>query len=97
MANTDSLLNELKRILGYSTDKLDNILTNFINAGKKDLKMVGIKEDLIVETDPLIFSALTSYALSMVDTYEYRELSANAYDKQKDALRHYSEYTVEED
>lgn len=93
MANdTNTLLSDLKLILGYSTNKLDNILTNFIDAGKKDLKLIGIKEELVVESDPLIYSALTSFVLSMVDTYEYRELSANAYALQKDQLRHYTEY-----
>ena len=78
------MLNDIKLILGIAHDYFDTQLQMFIDAGKKDLEMAGIVQSKIVETDPLI--------LSMMDTYEYRELSANAYALQKDQLRHYQEY-----
>lgn len=86
------MLNDIKKILGYSNTQFDTILQTFINAGKQDLMQVGIIQSKIVESDPLIYSALVSYVLSMCDTYEYRELSANAYAIQKDQLRHYEDY-----
>lgn len=88
-----AMIDDVKKVLGISHTQFDTQLTTFINAAKKDLEMVGIKQSLIVETDPLIYSAIMSFTLSMMDTYEYRELSANAYAIQKDQLRHYRSYT----
>lgn len=89
------LASDIKLALGGDvTDSIDGIINNFINAGKNDLAQVGIKQTKIVETDPLIYSALMSFVLGMMDTYEYRELSANAYALQKDQLRHYSDYIL---
>lgn len=88
------MLDDIKKVLGYkSNDQLDGIIENFIAAGKKDLLKAGIVESKIDESDPLIYSAIMSFVLSMLDTYEYRELSADAYSLQKDQLRHYGEYT----
>ena len=86
------MLNDIKLILGITSNAFDSILSTYINGAKEDLKMVGIVPSKIVETDPLIYSAIVSYVLSMADTYEYRELSAQAYALQKDQLRHYIEY-----
>ena len=86
------MLNDIKAILGISHNQFDTQITMFIDTGKADLLHAGIVESKIVETDPLIYSALMSFVLSMIDTYEYRELSANAYAIQKDQLRHYQEY-----
>lgn len=87
-----TLLDELKKVLGYYNTNFDGIIEKFIGAGKKDLVMAGIHESRVDESDPLIFSALYSYVLSMIDTYEFRELSASAYALQKDELRHHIEY-----
>lgn len=87
------LMNDIKLALGLrNTERFDNMIITFIEAGKNDLLRAGIVQDKIVETDALIYSALMSYVLSMMDTYEYRELSANCYALQKDQLRHYVEY-----
>lgn len=86
------MLNDIKKILGINNTQFDSILTNFIEAGKRDLVEAGIVSTKVVESDALIYSALVSYVLSMMDTYEYREMSANAYALQKDQLRHYSDY-----
>lgn len=93
--NTQTLLSEIKLELGYTTNKLDNNITSYINAGKKDLVMAGIVEEKVVESDALIYCALKSFVLSMMDTYEHKELSANAYALQKDQLRHYISYTTQ--
>ena len=86
------MLNDIKKVLGLNNTQFDTLLQNFINAGKRDLIESGIVESKVVETDPLIYSALISFVLAMMDTYEYRELSANAYALQKDQLRHYQDY-----
>lgn len=87
------LFNDIRFALGDDlTDKINSSIEMFINAGKKDLEMAGIVPTKIVEADALIYSALMNFVLSMVDTYEYRELSANVYALQKDQLRHYGEY-----
>ena len=87
------MLDDVKLALGLlNTTQFDTVIGNFIEAGKQDLQMAGISASKIVVTDPLIYSALMSFVLSMMDTYEYRELSANCYALQKDQLRHYQEY-----
>ena len=93
MATTSTLRNDIKKALGdLATDKFDTIIDNYILAGKMDLKEAGIIEAKIVETDALIYSALISFVLSMMETYEYRELNAECYALQKDQLRHYKDY-----
>lgn len=93
MATTSTLKDDIKMALGdLATTKFDGIIDNFILAGKKDLEEAGIISTKIVETDPLIYSALISFVLSLMETYEYRELNANAYALQKDQLRHYNDY-----
>lgn len=96
MANdTSTLVADVKKALGdIATTKFDTIINNFILAGKKDLVEAGIIENKVVESDPLIYSALMSFVLSLMETYEYRELNANAYALQKDQLRHYSDYVA---
>ena len=86
------MLNDIKLILGITSTAFDTILQTYINGAKSDLQMIGIAPSKVVETDSLIYSAIVSYVLSMVDTYEYRELSAQSYALQKDQLRHYVEY-----
>ena len=86
------MLNDIKKILGISNTQFDTILQTYIDAGKQDLIQIGIIQNKVVESDPLIYSALVSFVLSLCDTYEYRELSANAYAIQKDQLRHYQDY-----
>lgn len=90
------MLNDIKLALGLrNTARFDAMIETFIQAGKNDLAQAGIVQSKIVETDALIYSALMSFVLSMMDTYEYRELSANCYALQKDQLRHYVNYITE--
>lgn len=86
------MLNDIKKILGINNTQFDTIIQSFIETGKMDLIESGIVSTKVVETDKLIYSALVSFVLSMMDTYEYRESSANAYALQKDQLRHYQDY-----
>lgn len=89
------MLNDIKLILGITSNAFDTILTSYISGAKEDLKMVGIAPSKVVESDPLIYSAIVSYVLAHLDTYEYREMSLNSYLLQKDQLRHYVEYMEE--
>lgn len=85
------MLNYVKRSLGYiSTSVFDDDITMMLNAGVRDLMAQGIVfED--AESDPLIFSAVTTYALMRLDT-ENAEMYADSYRLQKDELRHLVEY-----
>lgn len=89
------MLEDIKKALGdITTHEYDFIIATYIRAGKEDLKQAGINPTIVEdESNALIYSALISFVLSMMDTYEYRELSANAYALQKDQLRHYTSYT----
>ena len=87
------ITDDIKKILGICNNEFDTIITNYVQAGKLDLQEAGIIQEKIVDTDTLIYSALVSFVLSMIDTYEYRELNASAYALQKDQLRHYKDYT----
>lgn len=89
------MLNDIKKALGINNTQFDNIINTFIQGAKNDLIEAGIVQSKVVETDALIYSAIMSFVLAMFDTYEYRELSANAYALQKDQLRHYQSYTNE--
>lgn len=86
------MLADIKKILGYKNNQFDSIIKVYIDAAKYDLASSGISKDKISEQDPLIYSAIVSYVLSRIDTYEYRELSSNTYMLEKDQLRHNSEY-----
>lgn len=88
------MLNDIKKMLGINNNQFDFIIQTYIQAGKRDLIEAGIIQNKVVESDPLIYSALITFVLSMLDTYEYRELSANSYALQKDQLRHYKDYWV---
>lgn len=96
MANDVSTLKaDIKLALGdIASTRFDGLIDRFINAGKLDLKEAGIIESKIVESDALIYGALFYFVLSMIDTYDCRELAMNTYALQKDQLRHYTDYIV---
>lgn len=86
------MLEDVKKVLGIKNSvDFDGIIQTYINAGLSDLKSVGLIPSLVVTTDPLIYSAVMSYVLSLLDT-ENAELYANAYSLQKDTLRHLGQY-----
>lgn len=83
---------DIKKLLGIlNTDKFDSIIAMYIEAAKADLEGVGIASSSVVETDPLIYSAIVAFVLSQMDT-ENAELYANAYALQKDTIRHLGNY-----
>lgn len=85
------MLEQIKKIMGINNNEFDTIIGNYIGSAKLDLEMVGIEKSKIIESDELIYSAIVSYVLSMLDVPN-AELYGNAYTLQKDALRHIKEY-----
>lgn len=86
------MVEDVKKVLGIKNSvDFDGIIQTYINAGLSDLKSAGLISSLVVTTDPLIYSAVMSYVLSLLDT-ENAELYANAYSLQKDTLRHLGQY-----
>ena len=86
------MLEDIKKMQGINNTDFDDIIQNYIESAKLDLKMCGIVESKInVNSDKLIYSAIVSYVKSFIDV-DNSELFANAYALQKDALRHIGEY-----
>lgn len=89
--DTSAMLEAVKKVRGITNNDFDNIINNYILAGIADLIAVGISAEKVLLTDPLIYSAVMSFVLSLLDT-ENAELYANAYALQKDAVRRYGIY-----
>lgn len=85
------MLEDIKKMLGINNDEFDKIITNYINSAKLDLEMTGIDKSKILNDDKLVYSAIVSYVKSFIDV-DNSELYANAYNSQKDKLRHMEEY-----
>jgi hypothetical protein len=64
----------------------------WINAGKLDLKSIGIVDTLVNGSDDLIQTAIVTYVLSFIDTVN-SEMYSKSYALQKDVLRHLTVYT----
>lgn len=88
---TSTMLTDIKKICGINNNEFDTIIQISINSAKADLKACGIGETKVVESDPLIYSAIISYVKAFIDV-ENSELYMNSYGLQKDALRHYESY-----
>lgn len=85
------MLADIKKMSGINNTDFDTIITTEIASAKADLQACGIAPGKISESDPLIYSAIVTYVKGFIDV-ENSELYKNAYDLQKDALRHYTEY-----
>lgn len=85
------MLDEIKKIQGINHNDFDTMITTWINAGKLDLKSIGIVDTLIDTPDDLIKTAIITYVLSQLDVVN-AELYSNSYNLQKDVLRHVGEY-----
>lgn len=85
------MLDEIKKIQGINHNDFDTMITTWINAGKLDLKSIGIVDTLIDTPDDLIKTAIITYVLSQLDV-DNAELYSNSYNIQKDVLRHIGEY-----
>lgn len=85
------MLDEIKKIQGINHNDFDTMITTWINAGKLDLKSIGIVDTLIDTPDDLVKTAIITYVLSQLDVVN-AELYSNSYNLQKDVLRHIGEY-----
>lgn len=88
------MLDEIKKIQGINHDDFDSMINTWIDAGKLDLKSIGIVDTLIDNPNSLIKTAIITYVLSFLDVVN-SDLYANSYALQKDVLRHTSEYIIE--
>ena len=85
------MLNDIKKMLGINNSDFDSMIKNYIESARLDLEMIGIDKSKINQEDELIYSAIVSYVKSFIDV-DNSELYANAYNLQKDTLRHIEEY-----
>jgi hypothetical protein len=85
------MLEEIKKIQGINHTDFDNTINMWIEAGKLDLKGIGIVDTLVDDPDSLIKTAIITYVLSQLDVVN-AELYSNSYALQKDVLRHTHEY-----
>lgn len=85
------MLNDIKKMLGINNNDFDSIINNYIESAKLDLEMIGIDKSKIMEEDELIYSSIVNYVKSCIDV-DNSELYINAYNLQKDTLRHIEEY-----
>ena len=88
------MLEEIKKIQGINHNDFDSMINTWINAGKLDLKSIGIVDTLVDNSDELIKTALITYVLSFIDVAN-SEMYSKSYIMQKDVLRHLSEYNME--
>lgn len=87
----DTILQKLKKIQGISHDEFDSTIQMWIDAGKQDLKRIGIVSALVDNPDSLVETAIITYALSQLDIAN-KEMYENSYSYQLDTLRHIKEY-----
>ena len=88
------MVENIKKIMGFNNNHFDSVIEMYIKSAKADLKQIGIVGYKVQESDPLIYSAIISYVLSLLDVPN-AELYSNAYALQKDELRHFSDYITE--
>ena len=85
------MLEEIKKIQGINHNDFDTMINTWIEAGKLDLKSIGIVDTLVDNPDSLVKTAIITYVLSQIDVVN-AELYSNSYTLQKDVLRHTYEY-----
>ena len=90
------MLEKIKKIQGINHNEFDETIQMWINAGKLDLKSIGIVDTLVDKSDELIQTAIITYVLSFIDTVN-SELYSRSYVLQKDVLRRLAEYTEGQD
>lgn len=85
------MLEEIKKIQGINHTDFDTMINTWIEAGKQDLKGIGIVDTLVNNPDSLLQTAIITFVLSHLDVVN-AELYSNSYALQKDVLRHTYEY-----
>ena len=87
----DTILQKLKKIQGITLDEFDDTIQMWIDAGKQDLKRIGIVNALVDNPDSLVETAIITYVLCQLDVVN-KEMYENSYSYQLDTLRHIKEY-----
>lgn len=87
----DTILQKLKKIQGITHDEFDDTIQMWIDAGKQDLKRIGIVNALVDNPDSLVETAIITYVLCQLDVVN-KEMYENSYSYQLDTLRHIKEY-----
>lgn len=88
------MLEEIKKIQGINHNEFDSMINTWIEAGKLDLKGIGIVNTLVDNPNSLVKATIISYVLSNLDVAN-SEMYSQSYQLQKDILRHTSEYIIE--
>ena len=78
------LLEKVKKSLRKSGDHLDDEIIDLIDAAKCDLKLSGVHESKIVDSDPLIIRAITTYCKA---NFGYDNNEADRFQKSYDMLK----------
>jgi uncharacterized phage protein (predicted DNA packaging) len=90
------LIDKVKLALRFDDDSLDEDIQDSIDAAKADLKLSGVLETKIVDTDPLIVRAIKIYCKSEFSTDEKESIRyRNSYDMLKTHLSLSTDYIVE--
>lgn len=86
------MLEEVKKIQGINHCEFDNMINTWIDASKKDLINIGVKQNLVNEaTDSLIRTTIIQFVLSQLDVTN-SELYSNSYVLLKDTIRRVGAY-----
>ena len=89
------MLEEIKKIQGINHNEFDDVINTWIEAGKLDLKGIGIVNTLVDNPNDLLKNAIITYVLSFLDVSN-SEMYDKAYRLLKDELRHTTEYITGE-
>lgn len=88
------MLEKIKLALRFDDDALDDDILDNIEAAKADMKLCGICENKIVNTDPLILRAVKTFCKAEFSTDDKEsDRYRNAYEKLRDHLSLSIEYT----
>lgn len=91
------MLEDIKKTLRVSGNDLDTEIQDLIDAAKSDLKLSGVLESKITDTDPLIKRSITVYCKANFG-YEDTKLTERfeqSYIMLKQHLTLSQEYTIE--
>lgn len=90
------MLEKIKLALRIDSDDLDDEIQDTIDAAKADLKLSGVLESKIIDTDSLILRAVKIYCKAEFSTDDKESIRySNSYNMLKTHLCLSSDYTVE--
>lgn len=90
------MLDKIKKTLRIDGTELDEEVQDLIDAAKADLKLSGILENKIIDTDPLIIRAITTYCKANFSSDNHEaERYQQSYEMIKSHLSLSQEYITE--